>query len=422
MHRPAGGVAEHVRYNFILNTLDGAVFAFGLGFASRSAVIPVYVKHIGGDAVALSLIPVLWILGFNIPQIAIANHARQVSPKKPLLLKTGLLQRLPWLLLACAAVLLLPVLEPELAIGLFFILFTVAAVGGSLNLPVWFDLIAKITPVKMRGRLFALRTVIGAGLGILAGWIVERVLSSMAAPHSFGLLFGITFGVMMVSYVFLLLLREGDQTVRSPKIRYREYLRSLPTILRTQRNFRNFLVGEALLVSATVVEAFFAVDAIETFGLPDAYAGRFTIVVMSSMLFGTLVFGYAADRWGHRLNLILASCWMLIGCTAALFAGSVEVYYLAFVGSAFTLGLRTISRLPIVAEICGEEDRPTYVALTNVVTAPFVVIGIIGGWIAVRLGYDAVFAGAAVLSLSAAVWFGMAVREPRTSAEENRSA
>lgn len=403
----------HVRRNFTLNTLDGAVFAFGLSFASRSTVIPVYVKHIGGDAVALSLIPVLWILGFNIPQIAIAKHARQVSPKKPLLLKTGLMQRLPWLLLAIAAVTLLPAAAPGPALILFFALFALAAVGGSLNLPIWFDLIAKITPVTMRGRLFGMRTVLGAALGILAGWIVERILAQVPDPQSFGLLFGITFGVMMVSYLFLALLREGGPPAKSPTIRYREYLRSLPTILRTQRNFRNFLIGEALLVSATVVEAFFTVDAIESFGLSDAYAGRFTIVVMSSLLLGTLVFGYAADRWGHRLNLILASAWMLVGCIAALLAKTVEVYYLAFVGSAMTVGLRTISRLPIVAEICGEKDRPTYVALTNVVTAPFVLIGIVGGWAAGRLGYDAVFAGAAVLSLAAAAWFGTAVREPR---------
>lgn len=405
--------SSDVRYNFILNTFDGAVFAFGLSFASRSTVIPVYVKHIGGDAIALSLIPVLWILGFNIPQIAIANHARQVSPKKPLLLKTGLMQRLPWLVLTVAAVTVVPAAGPEIGLILFFVLFAIAAAGGSLNLPVWFDLIAKITPVRRRGRLFAYRTVIGAGLGILGGWVVERILASVSAPQSFALLFGITFGVMMVSYMFLWLLREGGEPTLPRRIPYREYLRSLPSILRAQRNFRNFLIGEALLVTATMVEAFFAVDAIETFNLSDAYAGRFTIVVMSSMLVGTLLFGYAADRLGHRLNLILAACWMLIGCVAALFAQSVEVYYIAFVGTAFTLGLRTISRLPIIAEICGEEDRPTYVALTNVVTAPFVLFGLGAGWLATQFGYDAVFVAAGALSLVAAIWFGVFVREPR---------
>lgn len=112
--------------------------------------------------------------------------------------------------------------------------------------------------------------------------------------------------------------------------------------------------------------------------------------------------------------LCLAAAWMVVGALAALLAQRVEVYYLAFVGSAFTLGLRTISRLPIVAELCGEEDRPTYVALMNVLTAPFVLAGDAGGWAASRFGYDVVFTAAAVLALASGLWFAGAVRELRT--------
>ncbi len=413
----AGRVIEReprvVRRNFVLNVVDGAVFAFGLGFASRSTVLPVFVKNIGGEGIAISLIPVLWILGFNIPQIAIANYVGHVSPKKPLLLKTGLVQRLPWLLLAVVTFLWIEGLPPAIALPLFLVLFTLAAAGGSLNLPVWFDIVSKITPVRLRGRMFALRTVIGGALGILAGWIVERVLATWTYPDSFGLLFGLCFAAMMISYVFICLLDEGNRVLPKKTLRYREYLRSLPRILRKETNFRNFLIGESLLVAATMVEAFFVVDAIQSFGLPDSYAGRFTAIIMFSMVVGTLLFGYLADRWGHRINMVLSAAFMIVACVAALMAGSVAVYYVVFVAAALTLGLRTISRLPIVAELCGEEDRPTYVALMNVVTAPFVLAGVGAGWMANVYGYDAVFVGAVVLSMAACGWFGLMVEEPR---------
>lgn len=402
-----------VRRNFVLNVVDGAVFTFGLGFASRSTVLPVFVKNIGGDSIAISLIPVLWILGFNLPQIVIANYTGRISPKKPLLLKTGLAQRLPWLLMAIVTFTLIDRLSPAIALPLFFILLTLAAAGGSLNLPVWFDIVSKITPVRMRGRMFALRTVLGGMLGILAGWIVERVLATWGFPDAFGLLFVLAFGAIMISYIFITLLEEGDRPLPKKRVRYRTYLRSLPAILRRETNFRNFLIGESLLVAATMVEAFFAVDAIESLNLPVSYAGRFTIVVMASMIVGTLVFGYIADRWGHRINLVLAAAWMVVGCAAALLAQSVEVYYMAFAASALTLGLRTISRLPIVAELCREDDRPTFVALTNVVTAPFVLAGIAGGYLANVHGYDAVFISAGLISLAACLWFGLVVKEPR---------
>ena len=410
-------IIEHepavVRRNFVLNVVDGAVFTFGLGFASRSTVLPVFVKNVGGEGIAISLIPVLWILGFNLPQIAISNYVGHVSPKKPLLLKTGIMQRLPWLLLAVVTFLWIDAIPPAVALPLFLVLFTLAAAGGSLNLPVWFDIVSKITPVRLRGRLFALRTVFGGALGIAAGWIVERVLATWPYPDSFGVLFGLAFGAMMISYVFICLLEEGNRVLPKRTLRYREYLRSLPHILRTQVNFRNFLIGESLLVAATMVEAFFVVDAISSFGLPDSYAGRFTAVIMLSMVVGTLIFGYAADRWGHRINMVLSAAWMIVASAAALMADRVEVYYVVFIASALTLGLRTVSRLPIVAELCGEEDRPTYVALMNVVTAPFVLAGVGAGWTANVYGYDAVFTGAVVLSVAACLWFMVMVKEPR---------
>lgn len=404
-----------VRRNFILNVFDGAVFAFGLAFAARTTVLPVFVKNIGGGSIAISLIPVLWVLGFNLPQIAIANYTGRVSPKKPLLLKTALLQRMPWLILAVATFTWMEALSAAVALPLFFVLFALAAVGGSVNLPVWFDIVSKVTPVRMRGRMFALRAVAGGVLGILAGWIVERVLATWSFPDNFGLLFGLAFGAMMISYVFLVLLVEGDRDIPKERVPYRAYLMSLPAILRREVNFRNFLIGESLLIAATMVEAFFVVDAIESLSLPERYAGLFTIVLMSSMVVGTLLFGYLADQWGHRMNLVLSSGWMMVACAAALLAESVLVYSIAFVAAALTLGLRTISRLPIIAELCREEDRPTFVALSNVLTAPFVLAGVAGGWMANVYGYDVVFVGAGLLSLAACIWFGAMVEEPRTS-------
>jgi hypothetical protein len=48
-----------VRRNFVLNVCDGAFFIFGLSFASRTSVLPLFVKRIGGDNLAVGLIPVL---------------------------------------------------------------------------------------------------------------------------------------------------------------------------------------------------------------------------------------------------------------------------------------------------------------------------------------------------------------------------
>jgi MFS family permease len=410
----AGGI---VRRNFVLNVVDGAVYSFGMSFVSRSTVLPVFVAAMGGGNLAIGLIPVVWLIGFHFPQILIANRARGTSMKKRLMLRTALVQRLPWLIIALATLFVLEPLSPTLALLVFFVLFGLAAIGGSLNLPVWFDLLAKITPVRIRGRLFGWRMMLGATLGIVGGLVVERVLETMAYPGNFALLFGLAFAATMISYTFLTLLREDDDGDRPRSIRFRDYLGEIPSIVRSNRTFRNFLVADALLAMVIMAEAFYTIYAFQKFDLTAGFAGRFTVMVMASMVIGNLLFGYLADRYGHRLNLVVMAGITIVACILALWAPTVEVFYFVFMAAAFGVSLQGMSRMPFIAEICGERDRATFIALSNVFTAPFYLAGIAAGIIANRFGYEAIFVITAVIAAFAALWLLTMVPEPRTSAE-----
>ncbi len=393
--------------------MDGALFAFAMSLVSQQTVLPVFVTSIGGSNISVGLIPVLWTFGFNFPQILIASHAQRAAFKKPLLLKTAIGQRIPWLLMGLLCFTVVGRVSGDGALMLFFVAYALAAVGGSMNLPVWFDLVAKITSVHLRGRLFALRSISGAGLGILGGGIVTYTLASVGFPHNFGVLFILAFCMMMLSYLFLLSLREGADGGGTAQGSPRSILHGVPAILRSNRNFRNYLISDALLTGSTMAGAFFAVYAIRKFSLTDAYAGPFTIAMMAGMITGTLLFGFLADRYGHKLNLLVAGLSTVLACVLALTAADVYVYLVVFVCSAWSVGLTGISRLPLIAELCREMDRPAYIALANLVTSPFVLLGIAAGWVADEIGYEPVFVSAAVLALGAAVWLGLAVEEPR---------
>ena len=100
-------------------------------------------------------------------------------------------------------------------------------------------------------------------------------------------------------------------------------------------------------------------------------------------------------------------------CLIAVITPPLSIYFLVFIGAAFTTSLLGISRLTMIAEICNEEDRPTYVALTNMITSPFVLLGIGGGWLANRFGYQIVFVIAGIFALIASIWYYKMVEEPR---------
>ncbi len=402
-----------VKKNFFLNVFDGSVYSFAMSFVSLQTVLPVFVKKISGSDIAVGLIPVIWSVGFNFPQIFVSNHVRKLGYKKPWMLKTALVQRIPWLVLAFLSYYLVDSLDNSTALIIIFLGLAFAAFGGSINLPGWFDLISKITPVQLRGRLFAFRSVLGAAMGIFGGWVVSLILDSVSYPENFSLLFLIAFIIMMLSYSFLTFLKEEHPNHPQSNFTYKEFLKRLSNILKEEKNFRNFIAADSLMMLALMSNAFLAVNAIEKFNLPDAYAGYFTIVMMLSMTFGSLYFGYLADKKGHKLNLVWSAVFTFTACAAALVSPIVEIYFICFAASALTITLTQVSRLTIIAEICREDDRPTYISLTNLITAPFVLSGLFGGWIASVFGYNAVFIIAGTFAALAFIWLNLKVTEPR---------
>lgn len=218
---------------------------------------------------------------------------------------------------------------------------------------------------------------------------------------------------MMISYLFLVLLKEDIPNHPKTVMKTQEYFKLLPVILKRHRNFRNFLIADSLLTFSLMSGAFFTIHALEKFNLSDSYAGTFTVVMMFSTIIGNFLFGYLADHYGHRINLFFAALSTFIACILALLTEIYFIYLVVFISSSFTVTLTQLSRLPIIAEICSEDDRPTYVALTNVITSPFSLSGILGGWLAADYGYNPVFIISALFALLSMLLYVFVVKEPR---------
>ncbi|MCC6396937.1 MAG: MFS transporter [Bacteroidetes bacterium] len=409
--REGTGEGDVNRRNFIANILDGALFAFAMSFVSVHTILPILVKNIGGDNIAVGLVPVVWVVGFNVPQVFVAELTQRQAFKKRLVLQTAMWQRLPWLLLAGIALWALNYLSAGVSLTLFFVVFALAAVGGSVNLPGWFDLVAKLTPVTRRGRLFGIRMLLGSVLGVVGGGLSAFILSSIAYPENYAVLFLAAFAAMLASYVCLLSLRE--ETPSKPSDRQTLSFAAVSEVLRTQKTFRTFLIGDSLLIISTMGAAFYAVVAFQRFTLSDAYAGTFTMVMMAATIAASVVLGIAADRFGHKVNLLVSSAAVLIGSIGALIFATVELYMFVFVCAAIAVTTSQISRLPFLAEIAPEAERPKLIAIANLVTAPWALSWIGAGWLADVAGYTPVYVLAALFAASAFAWIHQMVHEPR---------
>jgi MFS family permease len=338
---------------------------------------------------------------------------RGQSDKKRIVMFTAFMQRIPWLILSLLSFFIIYKVDTQLGLLIFFIGFLLASLGGGMNLPAWFDLLTKITPTHIRGRLFAFRVTLGAVMGIFAGYVAKQVLDNIQYPANFSLLFGIAFIIMMISYVFLASIKEEKINTAAKTIHWKEFMKGLPQILRKEKNYRNYLIADVLMVLAGMANAFYTVYAFEKFDLTSGYAGDFTIVMMSATVVASLLFGFLADKYGHRINLFFGALFTAIACLLAIVTQTLFLYYSVFVFSAMTLALIQVSRITIIAELSPEAETSTYVSLTNVITVPFVLSGIFAGWLADMFGYIPVFVLAGFFAMLSAYWFMFIMKEPR---------
>jgi MFS family permease len=406
---------RNYRWNFIVNALDGASFWFGMSFIASTIILPLYVSHFTQDPLVIGLIPFLGTAGYLVPQLFTANVIERAPLKKFFVVNLGFfLERLPIFLLAPTAY-FLATRQPVLALVMFFLLYAWHTIGAGLIIVSWQDMIAKIFPVDRRGRFFGITNFIGNGTGVLGALAVPLMLEKYTFPLGFVYSFAIAAILIFISWIFLSLTREPAVHNRKPLVSQLDYLRSLPEVLRKDRNFRIYLLSQIVFYLSGMATGFLVVYTVKTWNLSDAKASGFVIAMQVGLALANLFFGFLADRKGHKLSLEICLLLNALSLVLAIIApGPLWFYPIFFIRGAVNAS-SFISGISIVYEFTDPENRPTYIGLAN--TLPGIagsIAPLIGGWLAGVAGYQPMFILAAIIGIAGWVLLRFAVREPRT--------
>lgn len=408
-----GQASPGFRRNAFFLAGDLALFHLAMAFASQQTVIPAFAERLGAPNIVIGAVPALMTVGWMLPSVFAANHTQALARKLPFIIRWTLLERITLPILAVAAIFLAPS-QPTLTLVLMLVMLVFMTIVGGTLMPAWLDLIGKVVPTTARGRFFAFANGIGALLGLAGAAGVGVLLDTWGYPIGYGLCFLAGTAFLVLSFVFLVMVREPP----GPEVRQRQphgaYLRKLPGLIRSNRNLARFLAARSLSVIGHMANGFFTVYALRQLGAGDASVGLFTALMLSAQTAGSFAFGWAADRRGHVLVLSLGALASGAAALCALAAGSVVALYPVFVLAGLSIAATQVSGMAVGMELGPEDERPTYVAINNSWVAPFALVApLIGGLLADRVGYGPVFALAAAFSLIAAAAFRFAVRDPR---------
>lgn len=405
---------RNATWNFSVNLADIIFITLGLSLISRETVLPLLVSHLTDSKIAVGLLPAVWSLGYYLPQLLTANFTEGLRYKKPfVMLVGGLGERVPYLLVGLA-VLFLAESSPLAVLVLLLLGIGTAGASAGIATPAWFDMIAKVIPIQRRGLWSGLGHGVGALLGVAGAWVVGRVLDAYAYPGNFATLLFLAFFFVSVSWVALSLTREPPSTSTKERIPLIRYLGQLPAVLDRDANYRRYLISRTIVNLGAMATGFFIVYGKERFALDGAAVGLLTGVLIGSVAVMNVLWGVTGDRVGHKTVLVGAAIAMTAAPLVALLAPDSAWLALTFVLLGTALAGEHASSLNIILEFCAEEDRPTYIGLTNTLLAPVLILApILGGWLATVLGYPALFVIAAVIGGAGSLLLALWVREPR---------
>jgi len=409
-------IEKNVRWNFTVNALDGASFWFGMSFFSSTIILPLFVSHFTKNPLAIGLITFINMGGILLPQLFTANLIERAPLKKFFAVNLGFFfERVPVFLLA-PMVYFLATSHPALTLLLFFALYTWHNFGMGTILVSWQDMIAKIIPVDRRGRFFGITNFIGNGAGILGALLVPLLLGKFTFPLGFVFAFGITAVLFLMSWIFLSLAREPSVPNTKPPVSQADYFRSLPAVLRRDRNFRMYLLAQVVFSLSGMASGFLAVYTVQRWNLPDARVSGFIIAMQLGLTLSNLFFGFFADRKGHKLNLEICFLLNAVALLVAILAPSPGWFFVVFfLRGAINAGTM-LSGISIVYEFTAPGNRPTYIGLAN--TLPGIVGSVaplIGGLLAGAISYQWMFILSGVIGVASWLLLRFTVREPRHS-------
>ena len=250
-------------------------------------------------------------------------------------------------------------------------------------------------------------------MGVVGAGISARLLESAPFPTNFIYIFLLAAIFNTLSWFFVSLTREPVQPVTRAPQSDREYWRQLPGILRQDDNFRRFLVTRLLMGLGSMGSGFVVVAAIQKWRVPDSTVGLYTGVMLVGQTAANLIFGLLADRYGHKLSMVIGALSAMLAYGLVWWATSPGWYYVVFALRGISTGAAIVSGLLLAMEFSAPERRPTYVGLTNTG------LGLVGGLAPLlgtglaAVGYSWLFAASTGTYLVAAVLMTWWVREPR---------
>jgi MFS family permease len=382
--------------NFAALAWHGTFLAAASALVQPTTLLPAYVASLGGSPFLVGLMVSVLLAGSVLPELWFARGVEASPRKKPHLL-VAVYSRAGSFLLLGALTLALSRSAPALLLALLLVLLAAYSLGGSLGSVAYTEIYGKSIEPGRRGRFYASRQLLGSLAALAVSYGATRLLQGGGdLPRTYAVLFLATGGLLAVAGMgFAAVVEPAGQGRPAPPLA--AYLREAGRHLRADASLRHLVAVENLSGLHLMLLPFYVLLAQRWLHATPGQIGLFTMAQVLGGALSNLVWGSVNDRRGSaavlRLCLVFGSA--LPGLALVLARWAPGAYGLVFVILGAAVMSRNLSFTNLLVDLAPPTLRATYTGLVGTLTAPSLVLPMVGGTLIGALGFAPVFWGVA---------------------------
>lgn len=379
-----------------------------------ATVLPLMIREMGGSHVLAGLVPSVRLFGWLLPQFFVAAPLQRLRRFLPTVRLLEMVRSLAYLALA----LLLASYDGAsggYTLPLFFALFVIARLAAGSSAVARAELVARMVPREQRSNVVSVRSFTGDIGGFAAGLLIGFVLAPDRAvfPLNYAWLLGISSVSFLAAISALSVVTEPEGAPRGTQVDLKQQLARTPALLREDRHFRQYIAARAATAAVGIADPFYILFATEALGVPAAMAGMYISARMVVRMFSNLLWARTCrlkgNLWTFRVARLLGGlepvAVLAFGLLKTLlwseglppYAG--VLFALPFALQGLAISADNISRTSYLYDIAPEQDRPTYIGLSNTLLGPLQFLPTLGGLLVQALGFPVVFVLAAASAM-----------------------
>ena len=417
------------RRNFRFALLQGIFMRINLAFADSSTVLPAFIYRLSGSDLLVGLTGSMMTAGWMWPQLLMSNLLEHRPRKMPFYAMGMSVRVLAWLgVFFCTIT--IGERNPMLLAASFLCLYFVSSTAMGVSTLPYMDIVSKSIEPQQRARFFSLRQLYGGFFAIWVGFLIRAVLgdeseftgilgsitlafktftmyfigsicrveTDLGFPYNYALLFVCSVIAAFLSFVSFLGVREPIHPVQPRRQPISQHLKQGPHFLRTDRNYRRFILFRVFAHFSGMASPFYIPYALNTLKFSEATIGFFIVCSALSGVISNTMWGYIGEKYGVRLLLIITAGLMGIPPALAYSSGimptslQMPAFFLIFIVGGVIANGMMVGFMAYMLNIAPPRNRPSYIGFMNTLLIPVGFGPLLAGFLAPHIGYRWLFA------------------------------